>query len=118
MKIRTFSKLDNGVYQVSINTEDWSEGDRALMLKYGEPSIDLGGDFFGEVPYQEFTLSANLVLIMSESPFTQRFDSRDYADADERAELWKTTIIDVITQAIIDLRAQEDTFTREELATV
>jgi len=118
MKIRVFKKLDNGVYQISVHTMDWSEADKALMIKYGEPTIDLGGTFVGESPYLEYTLSTKLVLIMSESPFTQRFDSRDEIDADERATVWKTAIVELITSAVLNLRANADTFTGEEVTTI
>jgi hypothetical protein len=115
MKIRVFSKLQNGIYNVTIATQDWSDGDKQLMLKYAEPTIDLGGEFVSDTPYLEFTLSNKLVLVMSESPFTQRFDSRDYADADERATCWKSEIVDRITVAVVEMRELYDTFTREEV---
>jgi hypothetical protein len=118
MNIRVFKKLDNGVYQISVHTTDWSESDKALMVKYGEPTIDLGGSFVGETPYLEYVLSTKLVLIMSESPFTQRFDSRDAIDADDRATLWKTTIVERITYELLNLRAHDDTFTGEEVTTL
>ena len=89
-----------------------------LIAKYGESTIQLGGSFLGESPYVDFELSEDLALIMSESPFTQRFDSRDYADAEDRANLWKTTIQDRIAIAIDALRANGDTFTREEVTTL
>ena len=118
MKIRSFNTLANGVYQVAIYTEDWSESDKQLMIKYGEPSVDIGGSFLGDVPYLDFTLSSKLVLIMSETPFTQRFDSRDFADAEDRANHWKSTIVDRLSGAIAILRTGDDTFTKEEVETV
>ena len=71
MKIRTFYKLENDVYKVSINTEDWSERDVQLMEKFGEPEINLGGEF-GDSPI--FELDDNLVRIKSDSPFPVAFD--------------------------------------------
>lgn len=118
MKIRSFNTLANGVYQVAVYTEDWSQLDKLLMAKYGEPSIDVGGSFLGDVPYLDFTLSSKLVLIMSETPFTQRFDSRDYADAEDRANLWRSTIIDRLSEAVAVLRTGDDTFTKEEVDNV
>ena len=118
MNIRQFSRLQNGVYTVTIKTEDWSEHDKLLMARYGEPSIDLGGEFNSDDPYVWFDLSSNLVLIMSESAFTQGFDSRDYADAEDRANLWKTDIVSRLVSEITIMRAQEDGFTQEEVETV
>jgi hypothetical protein len=74
MKIRTFNKIDNDVFQVIKHTEDFSEGDMDLMIKFGEPEIDLGGTFTAN---PDFTLPNNLAKLKSESPFTQNFDSRD-----------------------------------------
>lgn len=118
MNIRQFSKLENGVYKIAIHSEDWSELDRQLMTRYGEPTIDLGGSFYLSDPYEEFTLSTDLVRIMTESPFVQSFDSRDYDDAEARALAWKTEIVTRLTAAIETMRAQADTFTQEEVVTV
>lgn len=116
MKIRKYSTLSDGVYKISLVTEDWSEADQRLMLKFGEPEVDLGGTF-GIVP-DTYTLPTNLVRIMSEAPFTQSFDSRDHADADARAILWKETVSDRIAAAIVALRTSADAFSGEEVENV
>ena len=116
MKIRSYKKLEDGVYVVSVHTEDWSEAEKSLMAKYGEPSIDIGGTF--SVEYLEFTLPTQLVRVMSESPFTQRFDSRDNVDAEARALLWQQTVVGRITDTVVSLRLLGDTFTGEEVVTV
>ena len=118
MTTRIFSKLDAGVYRVAIHTEDWSELDRGLMTRYSEPTIDLGGDFVSDDGYTEFTLGNRMVRIMTESPFTQGFDSRDSADAETRAEIWKAEVLGRLQDAILMLRASADTFSREEVVTV
>lgn len=114
MKLRTFKSLKDDVYKVTIYTEDWSTNDINLMLKFGEPEIDLGGEF--EEP--DFTLNTNLVRIKTESPFNVSFDARDYEDAEERADLWATTISERITTAVTTLRAQSDTFTSETVENI
>lgn len=118
MNIRTFKKLEGGVYIVSVYTEQWSEGDRLLMEKYGEPTLALGGDFVSAPDYVDYSLPARYAKLMSESPFTQRFDSQDFNDADARADVWKTEIQDRITVLVADLRARTDTFTGEEVVTI
>lgn len=119
MNIRIFSKLEGGIYQITIKTEDWSENDKLLMQRFGEPTIELGGAFTSDtVPYLEFTLAAGSARIMSESPFTARFDYRDNTDAEDRANLWKTEVTSRITDAVAELRANEDAFTKEEVITV
>jgi len=114
MNLRVFYTVSNDIYTVAIHTEDWSEGDVRLMVKFGEPEVDLGGDF--TVP--TFSLDNNLVKIKSESPFTYSFDMRDYADSDDRAESWATEIKTRITSAVTTLRTLADAFTREEVTNV
>ena len=118
MKIRVYSTAEQAVYVVTIRTEDWSEGDRLLMARFGQPTINLGGDFSTVMPYVEFELPDRYAQIMSDSPFTQCFDTRDHADAEARATAWKTSTITKITDAIESMRAQDDDFTGEEVVTV
>ena len=115
MKIRKFSTLSDGVYRVSMYTQDWSQGDLELMDKYGEPEVDQGGTFTGP---PAFTLASNLVRIKSGSPISQSFDSRDYADADERAVVWKDEVSALIVSAVTTLRANTDDFSEEEVENV
>ena len=115
MKIRTFRKLDNDVYRVSIYTEDWSEGDRLLMAKYGEPQIDLGGTFGTSTT---FTLDSDLQNVMSDSPFSASFDYRDNVNAEDNAITWATTIAANIAAAVTALRVQDDNFTNETVVGV
>ena len=119
MKIRTFKKLDNQVYRVSIYTEDWSEGDTRLMTKFAEPEINLGGEF-GDSSPADFELDDNYVRIKSESPFTAAFDARDYGDTEAQAmaETWADTIATRIQEAVVALRLEEDGFTSEEVVEV
>jgi len=115
MKIRKFSTLVDDVYKISLYTEDWSQGDQDLMANFGEPEVDIGGDFTGP---PAFTLSTNLARIMSESPFTQSFDGRDFADAEDRAVVWKDEVSALIVAAVAVLRALDDEFTGEEVENV
>ena len=100
MKLRKYYILDNDIYTVRMNTEDWSQRDQELMVNFGEPEIDLGGDFLDlstSTPTIVFTLPHRLVRIMTDSPFSQGFDERDYPTtptAEERANLWADTISD------------------------
>jgi hypothetical protein len=114
MKLRKHFKLEGDIYKVTLVTEDWSELDMELMAKYGEPEIDLGGDF--TVP--TFSLPNDLRSVMSASPFTERFDKDDNADAEDRAGSWETAISARITTAMATLRANTDSFTKEEVETI
>jgi hypothetical protein len=55
---------------------------------------------------------------MSASPFTQSFDARDHADADERAVVWKDEVSQRIVAAVVTLRANDDDFSGEEVENV
>jgi len=115
MKIRVYNTLENDVYKPVIYTEDWSEGDLKLMKLFGEPEIELGGIFTGP---PLFTMPTEYVKIATESPFSQAFDARDHADADDRADIWKLEIKTRIIDAVTDLRLLSDTFTGEEVFNV
>lgn len=117
MKIRKYFSLDNDVYKVAFYTQDWSQGDKDLMAEFGEPEIDLGGNF-DDGGALEFDLPSNLVTIMSASPFTQDFDIRDEADSEDRAELWATTIAARLVSAVTTLRTNTNDYSREEVQTV
>lgn len=156
MKIRIFTNLKNGVYHARIHTEDWSENDRALMRKYSEPEINLGGSFnysdvqnwgdwsgafdpsaaikstkkstgSSELTFTDtgFKLDDNYARIMTESPFTQKFDIRNfelddaaYEDADRWAQgtayTWTRIIRDRIFQAVYNLRYNSEVFNSKE----
>ena len=116
MKIRTFKSVDADKYKVSVATEDWSELDLQLMMKFGEPEIDLGGHIVSG--QTDFTLDSNLVKIKTESPFVQSFDTRDREDAQICAEVWATRITGLLTDAITTLRNQSDGFSGEAVTTV
>ena len=121
MKIRTFTSVESGVFKVTIKTEDWSEGDKKLMADFGEPQIDLGGTFDGPAPdYATFQLPDDYVNVMSDSPFTQTFDSRDTSStiAIQDANYWISSVVASIQSAITTLRTLTDTFTGEHVTVV
>lgn len=115
MQLRKFFSVQDGVYKVVLRTETFSELDQQLMAKYGEPEINLGGSFTGPPAY---SLSGDLRRLRSESPFTEKFDIDDYADAAARATVWATEMTTRITAAMATLRANSDTFTNEEVETI
>jgi len=115
MKIRKFYSLADDIYKVTMYTEDWSQGDKNLIAEFGEPQVDLGGDFTGT---PTFTLPNRLVNIMTGSPFSQSFDKRDYDDADDRANEWADEVSTRIVDAVALLRANTDAFSHEDVQTV
>lgn len=130
MKIRVYKRLIDGVFHVLVNTEDWSENDRRLMLKYGEPEINLGGRFVCVPNSGEESTSSDshdeiaaviddvYVRIMTESPYKEKFDSRDYGsvhNAKLLSQEWISEIEDRIINAVAALRSNDDSFSTEEI---
>ena len=129
MKIRIFKKLQNGVFDVRAQTEDWSENDKQLMVKYGEPEICLGGTFApnegsssDDEDNPEIIIPNTYARVMTESPFTQKIDSRDcngsISNAQAIARLWASTIEDRIAEVVSELRTHNDSFTTEEVSEI
>lgn len=127
MKIRVYNKIVNGVFDVTIHTEDWSCNDQDLMRKYGEPEINLGGTFIltdseTEEPLK-VTLDDFFVRVMSETPFNRKFDTRDFGGLEDFSEglkkaksiaqLWTSTIEDRIVEQLRLLRDKDTTYTTE-----
>jgi hypothetical protein len=110
VNIRTFKQILGNIYQVSIHTGDWSQLDNELMASYGEPEINLGGSFTGP---PAFSLPDTYSRIKSGSPLVGRFDGDDYADAEDRADVWATEIVVRLKADIDALRANTDGFTGE-----
>lgn len=124
MKIRIFKTLSDGVFTARVHTEDWSQNDTSAMVKYGEPEISLGGDIPLSIEDssssgdQTITLDDVHARIMSESPFVQKFDSRDYGGTDVArllASTWASMIEKRIADAVVELRAKDDFFVTEEV---
>ncbi len=119
MKIRSFKSVTNGVYRVIIRVEDVSQQDEQLMLQYGQPVVDLGGTFSPVAPAPQFTLPTRLARILAgDYVFRQEFDIRDTEFAAADANAWHTEVVDRITEAMITLRANTDTFTTEEVVQI
>lgn len=104
MKIRSFRSLNNNVYRISIQTEDWSQQDLRLMAEFGEPSVDLGGEFEADTS-DVFELPARPVRVKSDiHKMIQDFDGRDNINSKNRAMAWETEMISRLTDSIIELR--------------
>lgn len=123
MKKRVLRELDNGVYKILLFTEDWSEGDRNLMISFGEPEINMGGDvqyiFGGETKTKTF--GDQFVRLLRGFPHLRKFDSRDYGSVDEAiavAVAWKELILTRIDAAITELRGKGQPLPTEEVSEI
>ena len=131
MKIRILKQLRDGVFNVRVQTEEWSEREKELMVKLGEPEINLGGTIFpicGEIAKSAagisddaVTLEYAYVRVMTESPFTMKFDSRDYSDIQTArciADTWASNIADQVVTKVNELRDSDNFFTSEEVVEI
>ena len=135
MKIRIFKRIVDSVFDVRIQTEDWSQHDIDLMVKYGEPEINIGGEI-EYVPVntaadgsssssasspggtETLLLDDNYVRIMTESPFTYKFDSRDYDGMDNARQIafaWASAIESRIVDKVRALRDRDSFLATEEI---
>lgn len=123
MKKRVLRDMDNGVYRIIIINEDWSEGDRDLMARFGEPEINVGGDVSyivsGETKTK--TIGDEYVRLLRGFPYHRGFDARDYASVEEAVALgvaWKEMVLSRIDAAILALRAQAAPLPTEEVSEI
>lgn len=138
MKKRVFQRMVDSVFDVVIITEDWSCGDRELMVKFGEPEVNVGGAvayIYGdghsspsdsssqcddsEVRIKDFP--DELVRIMNGFPYSRRFDARDYESYDEAravASAWKEKVLSSIDIAVLRLRGMHVNFDTEEVSEI
>ena len=121
MKIRTFYRLENGIYRVSVHTEEWSENDIRLMEKFGEPEINVGGDLeytpSGASEAVSWHIDDSYRRLKSE-PISMSFDSRDSVHAEAFANLWADRIVSDVSAAYSALHSHVDGFTRETVHTL
>lgn len=126
MKIRTFENMDDSVFRVVVNTEDFSQEELKLMCQFGEPEINVGGtvsyQFDGQARSKEF--GDQFVRILHGFPLAFGFDSRDFEGSDGIAEAmaigrqWKSDIIGKIGDKIGDLRQKSNILPVEEVTNV
>lgn len=123
MKIRIIKKLTDNVFDVRVYTEDWSANDRELMIKYGEPEINVGGvvSYHSDATDEQASLQFDDAYerIMTESPFTRKFDARDYNNSVEEAKAaaiaWSSNLENIIVAHVRSLREKDEFFTTEEI---
>ena len=123
MKKRVFRDMDNAVYRIVIDTEDWSQGDLELMEMFGEPDIDVGGEIqylFGNESKTK-TFGNEFIRLMHGFPYSRGFDSRDYVSCDEAVAVgvaWKEKILDRIDTAVLNLRSKQAPLPTEEVSEI
>jgi hypothetical protein len=115
------SAINNDVYSYTIcNVADkFTQSDKALINKYGEPVINTGGTF-GSSP-NIFTLPDNYIRVISGLPFTQTFDSTSPpfdTNILTKTAAWLAAFETAYSDAFTTLRAESDTFSTQQLFNV
>lgn len=100
--------LNNNTYISSVTTREWGTLDLRLFSRYGEPSVELGGNFNDGIT--SFVVSPDISKgIQTQSPFTIQFPTLDDPLAGMKARLWISTIITRIQTVMQNLRNSDAT---------
>lgn len=123
MKKRVFLNMDNAVFRVIIETEDWSEGDLDLMAQYGEPEVNVGGEvlyYYEEEPKTK-NFGEEYMRVLHGFPYSRGFDSRDYESVEEArlvGNAWKDMVLERINAAVRMLRENNEQLPTEEVSEI
>lgn len=76
-KFRIFKSIDNNVYKAEFVNDmtGFSEADKLLIQKFGEPEINMGGTFLTGTS-NEYTLPDSYARIRSDFPQTIEMDAK------------------------------------------
>ena len=130
MKKRVFLGMNDSVYRVVINTEDWSQGDLELMAQFGEPEINVGGQVSficgggsvekavcaEDIQTKEF--GDEYVRVLHGFPYMRGFDSRDYGSPEcavSAGNAWKDMVLGRLDDAVAELRSKRAPLPTEEV---
>lgn len=121
MKKRVFMDMCGSVFNVLINTEDWSEGDIELMAQFGEPEVNVGGEVSYVIDEEDKTKTFGdmYVRVLHSFPYSRGFDSRDYGSYEEAiavGKAWKELVLGRIDAAVIELRKNVRPLPTEEVS--
>jgi hypothetical protein len=117
LKIKRF--IDNDVWKIvfALDTTVLPEADKELMRKFGEPQINIGGTYASEpAGAWSYTLPDKFIRIRTDLPFTKEFDAKspDFEEfTNDKAIAFQTRFVADFTAAVLELRANADTFTGE-----
>jgi hypothetical protein len=121
--------IDNDIWKIifSVDSAKFSETDKQLISKFGEPEINVGGVFLGPVAGVEnpdqFTLPDKYLKIRSGLPYVQEFDSRGNSgifsnNTQIKAEAFQAEFVSRYMEALTALRNNVDGFTGEFLINI
>lgn len=119
-KLRVLQSINNEnfVFTFSIDANSIGDDDFARVKKFGAPSINFGGSFTNGV--QSYTMPDSFFDFPGDFPITITFSGTTPFDTTVQAnlDLYRTTMINRITDAITALRELSDGFTGEYIANI
>lgn len=125
MRVDTNISLTNNRYRVTVRTLEPTAAEEELFQKFGEPLVETGGEFSGNVTRPgespesvSFTLPTSQYRIFLDFPVVQVFDLGDDPDSDLYAKLFANTILDRITAARDSVLAQAAPFVGRNIVTI
>lgn len=126
MKVRTNIENINSRYIVQFDLYDFTAHEEELMQQFGEPIMNIGGYFQGEVrrddtvPYTmvSFTLPNKHRRIASDFPITQVFDLNDDTQSDLYAQLYAVELRSRIQSIKTTLLSKHSAFIGETINTI
>lgn len=117
--IRVYQTIENETWKLTFvnDPEKLTDTDKKLMRMYGEPEIELGGDFLASTG-NAYSLPTQKAKVRSDFPLNRYFDSKSPPfDTNTQAKVmaYRDEIITRLTDAFDELRNHSDTFTGEKL---
>ena len=111
--------INNEVWQItfSLDSANLSESDKQLIAKFGEPTINIGGNFLINTA-DTYSLPDKYIRIRTDLPFTQEFDSTTApfnTNTQVKAQTFQDAFVASYGAALTTLRATPDTFTGQYL---
>lgn len=128
MKVRVSQNKINSVLSVIVSTEDWSRHELDAIVRFGEPTIQIGGKFrkhttrclpcpcdgsnddgcMFELPEQEKKIRSDLPILVE-------FGSDDFDEPAVCAKSWADVIVERISRAVGKLRRTNAHLVKEEI---
>jgi len=117
MRVKVFTTIENDVFKVLLETDQFTDTEQKKMEEFGQPEINVGGVYLATT-VNEYTIPNKYVRIRQDFPYTQNFDSRDAAFSTNTAiksNAWKTAVLTRLDDAIVTLLAENADFVNEEV---
>ena len=115
--------IANDVFKItfSLDVNSLPENDKELIRKFGEPQINIGGEYLPGTD-NAFTLPDKFLRIRSDLPYTQEFDAKSnllgFASTEAQAYAFQDAFISNYIGAFETLRSNADTFTGETIQNI